>query len=39
MKLKVNENDIRLDTYLSLNTSFSRSKIKEMIKEEKVLVN
>ena len=39
MKLEVNENDIRLDTYLSLNTNYSRSKIKEMIKNEKVLVN
>ena len=39
MKLEVNESDIRIDTYLSSNTDYSRSKIKNMIKDSKVLVN
>ena len=39
MKLEVKENDIRIDSYLSDNTDYSRSKIKDMIKNSKVLVN
>ena len=39
MKLEVKDNDIRIDIYLSNNIDYSRSKIKEMIKNSKVLVN
>lgn len=39
MRIEVNDNDVRIDTYLCSNTDYSRSKIKSMIKDEKVLVN
>ena len=39
MRLVAKESDIRLDIYLSNNTDYSRSKIKNMIKNMDVLVN
>ena len=39
MKLVVNENNIRIDAYLSNVTDYSRSKISKMIKDEKIYVN
>ncbi len=39
MKLKVTEDNIRLDKYLSNSSSFSRGMITKMIEEEKVKVN
>jgi len=39
MKVKVNEDNIRLDKYLSNCTSFSREIITKMINEQKVKVN
>lgn len=39
MELKVIENNIRIDAYLSTNTEYSRSKITKLIKEENVFVN
>ena len=38
-ELKVEENNIRLDTYLASNLDISRSKIQKLIKEDKILVN
>ena len=39
MKLEVNENNVRLDVYLTKNTELSRTKIQKLIKEGNVLVN
>ena len=40
MKIEVKENEnLRIDKYLSLETDISRSKIQKLIKNEKVLVN
>ena len=39
MKIVVEENQIRLDKYLSLNTDYSRSLILKMIKDGYILVN
>ena len=39
MLIKVEEEGIRIDEYLALNTEISRSKIKKLIKDGKVLVN
>ena len=41
MKLVVQENEenVRLDTYISNNTDYSRTKISKLIKEQKVFVN
>ncbi len=39
MEIKVVENDIRIDSYLSNVTEYSRSKITKLIKDGKVLVN
>lgn len=39
MKVIVDENDVRLDKYLSENTEYSRAKIKEMIDLGLILVN
>jgi 23S rRNA pseudouridine1911/1915/1917 synthase len=39
MKLVVNENNIRIDKYLALNTEYSRELITKMIKDGYVLVN
>ena len=39
MKLLVNDNDIRLDKYISLNTSFSRSLVEKMLDNGFILVN
>ena len=40
MILQVKENnDLRLDQYLTENTDYSRSKIQQMIKEDNILVN
>lgn len=41
MKIVVQENEenVRLDTYISNNTDYSRTKISKLIKEQKVFVN
>ena len=39
MNLEVNENNVRLDVYLTNNTELSRTKIQKLIKEGNVLVN
>ena len=39
MNLEVKENDIRLDTYIAKELDISRSKIKKLLDEEKILVN
>ena len=39
MKLEVNENNVRLDVYLTNNTELSRTKIQKLIKEGNILVN
>ena len=39
MEVKVEENKDRIDEYLANNLDMSRSKIKKLIKEEKVLLN
>lgn len=39
MELKVKEENVRIDEYLSRMLDISRSKIQKLIKEEKVLVN
>ena len=39
MKLEVNENNVRLDVYLTKNTELSRTKIQKLIKEGSILVN
>jgi len=38
-ELVVEENDIRLDVYLATNLDISRSKIKKLLEENKILVN
>ena len=38
-KIKVEENNIRLDTYLANKLDISRSKVQKLIKNKKVLVN
>ena len=38
-ELKVEENNIRLDTYIANKLDISRSKVQKLIKQEKVLVN
>ncbi|OLA93380.1 MAG: hypothetical protein BHW63_02030 [Mycoplasma sp. CAG:611_25_7] len=39
MNLEVNENNVRLDVYLTNNTELSRTKIQKLIKEGNILVN
>ena len=39
MHIKVDENSSRIDEYLAIKLDMSRSKIKKLIKEEKILVN
>ena len=39
MNLEVKENDIRLDTYIAKELDISRSKIKKLLEEDKILVN
>lgn len=39
MNLEVKENDIRLDTYIAKELDISRSKIKKLLDEDKILVN
>lgn len=39
MKIVVNEDNIRIDKYLSENTEYSRSYIEKLIDEKCVLVN
>lgn len=39
MKLEVKENNIRLDIYIKNNTTYSRSKVQSLIKNNYVLVN
>ncbi len=39
MKLEVNEDAIRLDSYIALNSDLSRSRVAKLISESKVLVN
>ncbi|MBR3661315.1 MAG: RluA family pseudouridine synthase [Bacilli bacterium] len=39
MEFKVNENNIRIDKYLSNETEYSRNKIQKLIENEKILVN
>ena len=39
MEIQVKDNDIRLDKYLSDNTTYSRSLILKMLKEDYILVN
>jgi len=39
MEIKVNENGIRIDKYLSSVTDYSRNKIQKLIKDAKILVN
>ena len=34
MKLKVNENNVRLDVYLTKNTELSRTKIQKLINKK-----
>ena len=39
MEIKVTEDGIRIDKYLSLNTEYSRNKIQQLIENKKILVN
>lgn len=39
MKIEATKNNIRIDTYISNETNYSRTKISKIIKEGKVLVN
>ena len=39
LKIKVEENNIRIDSYLITKTEFSRSKIQKLIKDKLILVN
>lgn len=39
MRLVVESSNLRIDKFLSLNTSYSRSKIQRLIKDGKILVN
>lgn len=39
MRIEVTENNIRIDIYLTKNTSFSRTKIQKLIKDGNILVN
>ena len=39
MNLEVKENDIRLDSYIAKELDISRSKIKKLLEEDKILVN
>ena len=39
MEIKVDENNIRIDKYLSLVTEYSRSKIQKLIEQELITVN
>ncbi len=39
MKIVVNEDDIRIDKYLSENTEYSRSYIEKLINDKCILVN
>ena len=38
-ELKVEENNIRLDTFIASKLDISRSKVQKLIKQDKVLVN
>ena len=39
MRIEVTENNIRIDIYLTKNTSFSRTKIQKLIRDGNILVN
>ena len=39
MEIKVEDDNIRIDKYLSLKTELTRSKIQKLIKDKKILVN